>query len=111
MGGGSPDRFREGSAKAQAAWEAAGREGPPRLMALAYFALGDRAEHAADAYLRDYYAFAGESAGTIAAGAAKDAGTVRQYVQAFSDAGCDELVLMPCDPDPGQVDLLADAIA
>jgi hypothetical protein len=36
---------------------------------------------------------------------------VSQYVQAFSDAGCDELVLFPCDPDPGQVDLLADAVA
>ena len=23
---------------------------------------------------------------------------------------CDELVLFPCDPDPGQVDLLADAV-
>jgi hypothetical protein len=29
----------------------------------------------------------------------------------FSDAGCDELILFPCDPDPRQVDLLADAIA
>ena len=47
----------------------------------------------------------------IADGAAKDASTVKQYVQGFSDAGCDELVFMPCDPDPGQVDLLADAIA
>jgi hypothetical protein len=34
---------------------------------------------------------------------------VRQYIQVFSDAGCDELVLFPCSPDPEQVDLLADA--
>ena len=47
----------------------------------------------------------------IADSAAKDAETVRRYVQGFSDAGCDELVLFPCDPDPGQVDLLADAVA
>ncbi|HET9347360.1 MAG TPA: hypothetical protein VFO05_16830 [Candidatus Limnocylindrales bacterium] len=47
----------------------------------------------------------------IAASAAKEAGTVKAYVQAFADAGCDELVLFPCDPHPGQVDLLADAIA
>jgi alkanesulfonate monooxygenase SsuD/methylene tetrahydromethanopterin reductase-like flavin-dependent oxidoreductase (luciferase family) len=111
MGGGAPDRFSQGAAKARAAWEAAGRDGAPRTMALAYFALGDRAEQAANDYLRDYYAFIGEYAGMIADSAAKDAATVKQYVQAFSDAGCGELVLFPCDPDPGQVDLLADAIA
>jgi alkanesulfonate monooxygenase SsuD/methylene tetrahydromethanopterin reductase-like flavin-dependent oxidoreductase (luciferase family) len=110
MGGGAPDLFRERAAKARAAWQAAGREGAPRLMSIAYFALGDRAEQAADAYLRDYYAFTGEYAGMIAASAAKDAATVKAYVQSFSDAGCDELILIPCDPDPGQVDLLADAV-
>ena len=40
-----------------------------------------------------------------------DAATVRQYVDGFAAAGCDELILFPCDPDPGQVDLLADALA
>jgi alkanesulfonate monooxygenase SsuD/methylene tetrahydromethanopterin reductase-like flavin-dependent oxidoreductase (luciferase family) len=110
-GGGGPDRFMEGAAKAREAWQAAGREGAPRLMSLAYFALGERAEEAADSYLRDYYAFAGEYAGMIADSAAKDAATVKAYVQGFADAGCDELILFPCDPDPGQVDLLADAIA
>jgi alkanesulfonate monooxygenase SsuD/methylene tetrahydromethanopterin reductase-like flavin-dependent oxidoreductase (luciferase family) len=111
MGGGSPDQFAQGAEKMRAAWQAAGRDGDPRLMALAYFALGDRAEEAANAYLRDYYAFIGEYAGMIADSAAKDAATVKGYVQAFTEAGCDELVLFPCDPDPGQVDLLADAIA
>ena len=111
MGGGAPEQFMQGAAKTREAWQAAGREGAPRLMSLAYFALGDRAEQAADTYLRDYYAFIGEYAGMIADSAAKDAATVKAYVQAFSDAGCDELILMPCDPDPGQVDLLADAIA
>ena len=111
MGGGAPQQFSAGAAKARAAWEAAGRAGAPRLMSLGYFALGDRAEQAANDYLRDYYAFTGEYAGMIADSAAKDADTVGRYVQGFSDAGCDELVLFPCDPDPGQVDLLADAIA
>jgi alkanesulfonate monooxygenase SsuD/methylene tetrahydromethanopterin reductase-like flavin-dependent oxidoreductase (luciferase family) len=110
-GGSAPEQFSELAAKARAAWHAAGRDGSPRLMSLGYFALGDRAEQAADGYLRDYYAFIGEYAGMIADSAAKDAATAKAYVQAFSDAGCDELVLFPCDPDPGQVDLLADAIA
>jgi alkanesulfonate monooxygenase SsuD/methylene tetrahydromethanopterin reductase-like flavin-dependent oxidoreductase (luciferase family) len=111
MGGGAPDQFREGAARALASWQSAGREGVPRLMALGYFALGDRAEQAAESYLGDYYAFLGEYAGMIAAGAAKDAATVKHYVQAFSDAGCDELILFPCEPDLAQVDLLADTIA
>ena len=111
IGGGAPDQFGEGAAKARAAWQAAGRDGAPRLMALGYFALGERAEQAANSYLRDYYAFVGEYAGMVADSAAKDAATVKAYVQGFSEAGCDELILFPCDPDPGQVDLLADAVA
>ena len=35
MGGGAPDQFKEGAARMRAAWEAAGREGAPRTMALA----------------------------------------------------------------------------
>jgi len=110
MGGGTPDQFRGGAEKMRAAWDAAGRDGAPRLLALGYFALGERAEEAANAYLRDYYAFIGEYAGMLADRAAKDAATVRSYVDAFAEAGCDELMLFPCDPDPGQVDLLADAV-
>ena len=111
MGGGAPDQLAGGVAKTQAAWQAAGRDGKPRIMSLAYYALGDGAAQAADGYLRHYYGFLGDVAGMIAASAATDAETVRQYVQAFDDAGCDELVFMPCDPDPGQVDLLAEALA
>ena len=108
MGGGSPDNFREGVAKLEEARQ--GREGKPRTMALAYYALGDRAEEAAQAYLGDYYAFLGDYADMVVQSAAKDPDTVRAYVQGFADAGCDELILFPCDPDPGQVDLLADAV-
>ena len=111
MGGGTPDGFKQGAERLQAAWQAAGREGKPRGMALAYYALGDDAQEAASSYLRDYYAFLGEYAGMIADGAATDADTVKGYVQGFAAAGCDELILFPCNPDPGQVDLLADALA
>jgi alkanesulfonate monooxygenase SsuD/methylene tetrahydromethanopterin reductase-like flavin-dependent oxidoreductase (luciferase family) len=110
MGGGAPDQLRAGAERLRAAWQAAGREGTPRTMALAYFALGDDAQQAADRYLHDYYAFLGDVADMIVSSAATDADTVNQYVQAFSDAGCDELILFPCSRDPDQVDLLADAI-
>lgn len=112
MGGGPPDRLPGAIEKATAAWQAAGRDGKPLIMALAYFALGENAKAAAQGYLHDYYAFTGEEiAGAIAGSAATDADTVRAYRDAFAANGCDELFFIPCDPDPGQVDLLADAIA
>jgi alkanesulfonate monooxygenase SsuD/methylene tetrahydromethanopterin reductase-like flavin-dependent oxidoreductase (luciferase family) len=110
-GGGGPDAFAQGAEQMRAAWREAGRDGEPALISLAYYALGDRAQDAANAYLKDYYGFLGEIADMIAASAATDADTVRQYVQAFTDAGCDELIMFPCDPHPDQVDLLAEAIA
>ena len=111
LGGGTPDQFAAGAERLRAAWDAAGRAGTPRTMALGYYALGEGARAAADRYLGDYYAFLGKYADMVAASALIDAGSVRERVRAFADAGCDELVLFPCDPDPGQVDLLADAIA
>lgn len=107
-GGLPPDMFAESLAKVKQAWAAAGRDGEPRGMALAYYALGD-ADPAP--YLTDYYAFLGEEvANMIAGSAARDADTVRTYVGAFSEAGCDELILFPAVSDPDQVDLLADAV-
>jgi hypothetical protein len=35
---------------------------------------------------------------------------VQEYVQAFEDVGCGELVFIPASKDPAQVDLLADAV-
>ena len=50
------------------------------------------------------------SENAIADSAATDAETTKAYVQGFADAGCDELIMVPCDADPEQVDLLADAV-
>jgi alkanesulfonate monooxygenase SsuD/methylene tetrahydromethanopterin reductase-like flavin-dependent oxidoreductase (luciferase family) len=111
MGGGTPDMFRAGAEKMDAAWKVAGRDGAPRNMAIAYYSLGDAARGAADRYLLDYYEWLGEYADMIAQSAAVDPETVRGYVQAFTDAGCDELILIPCSADPEQVDLLADSLA
>jgi alkanesulfonate monooxygenase SsuD/methylene tetrahydromethanopterin reductase-like flavin-dependent oxidoreductase (luciferase family) len=111
-GGSPPDQYAEMAAKARAAWSEAGRDGEPRLMGLAYFALGDNAEEDARANLADYYAWLGEAAAAyIANSAVKDAEAVRQHVSAFAAAGCGELIFCPSSNDPHQVDLLADALA
>lgn len=109
-GGAPPEVFAEAAAKVKEQWSQTGREGAPRLEALAYFSLGDGAEANANAYLKDYYAWLGEeTAAFIANSAAKDAETVQGYLAAFEGVGCDELILFPCSNDPAQVDLLADA--
>jgi alkanesulfonate monooxygenase SsuD/methylene tetrahydromethanopterin reductase-like flavin-dependent oxidoreductase (luciferase family) len=109
-GGGDPDMFGQAARKARAAWTAQGRDGAPRLMALAYFSLGPEARQHADRYLHDYYGFLGPWADRIAAGALTGEQAVRDALGRFEQAGCDELLLFPCDPDPAQVDALAAAI-
>ncbi|GAB3596258.1 LLM class flavin-dependent oxidoreductase [Angustibacter peucedani] len=106
-GGGGPDAFAKGADVVRSAWSDAGREGRPRLAALGYYALGPDAQQSAEDYLGDYYAFLGEYASQVAAGALTSEDAVRQAVAAFADAGCDELVLFPCSPALDQVERLA----
>jgi len=101
MGGGPPDRLPGAIAKTRQAWEAAGRDGEPLIMALAYFALGDDAEQAANRYLRHYYGWLGDdTAGAIASSAATDADTVRGYAQAFEGNAGAGGGLIPSDRVP-----------
>ena len=110
-GGSPPEQFGEMVGKVHEAWNAAGRADQPRTLGLTYFSLGEDAEQNASAYLGDYYGWLGdEVAAMIAAGAAKNAETVRQYIAGFDAAGCGELILFPSSSDPDQVDLLADAV-
>jgi alkanesulfonate monooxygenase SsuD/methylene tetrahydromethanopterin reductase-like flavin-dependent oxidoreductase (luciferase family) len=109
-GGAAPDQFGQMAAAVDAAWAAEGRAGKPRKAGLAYFSLGPRAKEAADWYLHDYYGWLGEIADAIAASAATSGEMVQAYATSFRDAGCDELILFPCDGDPQQVGLLAAAL-
>jgi alkanesulfonate monooxygenase SsuD/methylene tetrahydromethanopterin reductase-like flavin-dependent oxidoreductase (luciferase family) len=110
MGGGAPEQFAEATRPVIAAWEEAGRPGRPRLASLTYFALGPSGDHDAQTYLNDYYGFLGpEVAGAIASSAATTPDAVWQRMDAYQQAGCDEVVAIPCSTDPEQVDLLAEA--
>ena len=110
VGGAGPDAFGQGRQKLRAAWEAEGREGEPRTMALFYFALGDDARELAQHGLGDYYAFLGEYARNVVDSAAVDVETVRRYVAGYEEAGADEVIAFPAAADPAQVDLLAEAV-
>jgi len=110
LGGGPPELFKERFPLVRAAWEAAGREGEPRTMALFYFALGDHAEEDAREDLLDYYSFLGDYAQGVVDSAAKDEATVKRYLEGFEEAGVDEVICFPTSIDPEQVDLLARAV-
>jgi alkanesulfonate monooxygenase SsuD/methylene tetrahydromethanopterin reductase-like flavin-dependent oxidoreductase (luciferase family) len=109
-GGLPPDAFAQAAEAMRGAWREEGREGNPRLTALAYFGLGPTGADDARHDLEHYYAWLGEeTAAAIAGSAATDEDSVRAYAKAFEDAGCDELTFFPTSIDPQQVDLLADA--
>jgi alkanesulfonate monooxygenase SsuD/methylene tetrahydromethanopterin reductase-like flavin-dependent oxidoreductase (luciferase family) len=108
-GGGGPQAFAAGADQARRAWREAGRPGEPRMAALAYASLGDDAEGHARRYLGDYYGFLGDFAEQIAAGALTSHSDVTSAMAGFEAAGCDELILFPCNPDIGQVSLIAEA--
>lgn len=107
-GGGGPFLFQGAADKVRKAWADAGREGSPRLVALAYFALGDGAEDAAASYLKDYYAFLGPIADMVAAGAMTSPEKVKETMGGFEQLGCDELLCFPCSADQSQVDRLSE---
>jgi alkanesulfonate monooxygenase SsuD/methylene tetrahydromethanopterin reductase-like flavin-dependent oxidoreductase (luciferase family) len=109
-GGGGPDGFAGALPKVLEAWQAEGREGRPRTMALCYFGLGPRAEEDVQTSLSDYYGFAGPYAESLIASAPKDEGAMRDLLARFEQAGVDEVVCFPTSYDPEQVDLLARAV-
>jgi alkanesulfonate monooxygenase SsuD/methylene tetrahydromethanopterin reductase-like flavin-dependent oxidoreductase (luciferase family) len=94
---------------ARAAWQEAGREGSPRLVAIAYFAFGDIDKGRGN--IRDYYLASGEEmAEGAAAGVHGGAEAVKEVVRAFADIGTDELILNPTLADIDEIARLADAV-
>jgi alkanesulfonate monooxygenase SsuD/methylene tetrahydromethanopterin reductase-like flavin-dependent oxidoreductase (luciferase family) len=110
-GSGGVGMFRQGAEAVRAQWTRVGRDDRPRLYALVYFSLGERAAEQANAYLRDYYGFAPPYAQAVVNAAAIGADAVRRTVQDFAAAGCDEVIMSPCSADPDQIKLLSEAVA
>ncbi|HEX2026559.1 MAG TPA: LLM class flavin-dependent oxidoreductase [Nitriliruptorales bacterium] len=107
-GGGPPRAFAGAANRARAAWLDAGRPGEPVLWGQSYFALGDAA--AGEAYMRDYYGFAGAFAEKIAAGLLTSPTAIREQIRGYEEGGCHELVLLPATSDPAELDRLADIV-
>ncbi|TDD88011.1 LLM class flavin-dependent oxidoreductase [Actinomadura rubrisoli] len=111
MGAAGPPRmFAERAEEVRRLWAEAGRPGRPRMVAQSYFCLGAGAEENVRAHLGDYYSFAGRLAEMMISGALTAPETLRDAVAGYAAAGCDELILIPCSADPGQLELLAAAL-
>jgi alkanesulfonate monooxygenase SsuD/methylene tetrahydromethanopterin reductase-like flavin-dependent oxidoreductase (luciferase family) len=109
-GGASPEQVAPFAEKVREAWKESAREGEPRIVALSYFALGEKAEEGSTSYIKDYYGYLGEWVDGIARGVPKSPESVRDTVARFEDTGVDELILDPTIGEAEQVDLLAEAV-
>jgi alkanesulfonate monooxygenase SsuD/methylene tetrahydromethanopterin reductase-like flavin-dependent oxidoreductase (luciferase family) len=94
---------------ARAAWKQAGRDGEPKLTAIAYFAFDDFEAGRGNVY--DYYSVAGDQiASMVADNTSFGADRVRETMKAFEALGADELIFNPTVPDLGQVSKLAEVV-
>jgi len=109
-GGAPPERVLPMVRRVRDAWAEAGRQGEPYFYALAYFGLGEEHVEASKHSILNYYAFIGDGAVGFAESIPRTPERIREYQQAYDEAGVDEFVWDPTVPDLDQVDLLADAV-
>lgn len=109
-GSGSAEPFGNRLTRLNHAWHEAGRTDRPRVVALAYFALGDHAADSVGRYLGACYRGMGPYTRRVIGEALTSAQAVASAAAAYADAGCDELVFLPCDADPRQLTLLSESL-
>jgi alkanesulfonate monooxygenase SsuD/methylene tetrahydromethanopterin reductase-like flavin-dependent oxidoreductase (luciferase family) len=93
---------------ARAAWQKAGREGSPRLVALVYYALGDGDKGRQNVY--DYYSGSGEFADMVSAAVCTTPQMVKNAVSSFADIGTDDVIFNTATDDVEDVQRLADIV-
>jgi alkanesulfonate monooxygenase SsuD/methylene tetrahydromethanopterin reductase-like flavin-dependent oxidoreductase (luciferase family) len=92
---------------AKRAWREADRDGDPRLVVLAYFALGDT--EAGRANVQDFYRLAPKDMGDSVVLATTRA-RIRQVIDEYTDLGLDEVIFVPATDDLDDVTRLADIV-
>jgi alkanesulfonate monooxygenase SsuD/methylene tetrahydromethanopterin reductase-like flavin-dependent oxidoreductase (luciferase family) len=107
-GGAPPDVVGPFAGRVREAWAASDRKGEPRLVALAYFSVGEEEESTRN--LLDYYGYLGDMAKGLAGFTPRTPDAIRERVKAFEDTGIDELILDPTVAGLDQVDKLADIV-
>ena len=95
---------------AEEAWQAEGRPGKPRLVAVASYALGPNAADKVGGYIRHYYSFLGPAAEQMAQNAIASTEALKGTIEDMSGIGMDEIVFLPATAEMDQLDRLADII-
>ncbi|MDX3855203.1 LLM class flavin-dependent oxidoreductase [Streptomyces sp. AK02-01A] len=108
--GGGPRRAEPMVGEVLDAWRRAGRDGEPRLLGLAYFCADAKFTDESDSYVRQYYAYAGDHADTIAEGVVRTPERIRGIVEEFAAIGMNELTFTPTVARLDEVDRLADLV-
>jgi alkanesulfonate monooxygenase SsuD/methylene tetrahydromethanopterin reductase-like flavin-dependent oxidoreductase (luciferase family) len=94
---------------ARQAWKDQGRDGSPKLVAIAYYVFGDAGQGRNN--VRDYYLAVGaEYADPISEAIPVGREGVRAAVEAFAAIGADELIFNPAQPDLDEIDKLAEVV-
>lgn len=107
-GGAPPEQVGPFAERVRKAWAEAGKPGAPWIVALAYYSVGQEEESRKN--LKDYYAFTGDFAETIASAPPRTPEQIRERAKAFEDIGVDELIFDPTVGGLDQVDRLAEAV-
>lgn len=94
------------------AWREAGREAPPRHVTSFWYAVGEDGPERLHAYATRYLGIFGPELASAMADScsASTPGALRHAIQRLTDAGCDELLLVPTSADPRELDLVEELI-
>lgn len=93
---------------ARAAWEEAGRDGSPHLVALNYFVLDDVDK--GRAAVGDYYAASGPAAEVITSGVRTSAQSLKQTIAEYEEIGADEILFNPGVAELDEISRLAEIV-
>lgn len=93
---------------ARGAWQRAGRQESQRLVALAYFALGDSERGKRDVY--DYYSATPEFADAVISGVCDSPAMIRQRLVDLTDIGVEEVMFNAGTDDIDEIKRLADIV-
>lgn len=93
---------------ARAAWREAGREGEPRLIAIAYFATTHVDQGLAN--VADYYDGSGPFVPLVLDSVRKTAAQITDAVKEFEAIGAEELIFNPTSDDLDEISRLADLV-
>jgi alkanesulfonate monooxygenase SsuD/methylene tetrahydromethanopterin reductase-like flavin-dependent oxidoreductase (luciferase family) len=107
----APDQVRQLYGAAEQSWQEQGKPGKPRLAMGLYYRLGSNTAQRSEAYIRDYYAFAGPVAEQVVQGIISIPEAMKGAIQVYESVGVDEIIFWPTVAELDQIDRLADVVA